>query len=70
MLLTTFIKINVAVLQILDDVVDSFPFVSVLFIGKCAEKDGPDCEEKATRIVAGLENINDDINNIGIEFVT
>ena len=55
--------------QILDDVVDTFPFVSVLFVGKCAEKDGPDCEDRSTRIIAGLENINDDINNIGIEFV-
>ncbi len=48
---------------------DTFPFVSVLFTGKCGEKDGEDCQDKVTQIVAGLENINDDINNIGIEFV-
>ena len=32
-------------------------------------KDGEDCGEKISRIVAVMENINDDINNIGIEFV-
>lgn len=32
-------------------------------------QDGEDCGEKISRIVAVMENINDDINNIGIEFV-
>lgn len=55
--------------EILEDVIDAFPFVSVLFTGKCGEKDGEDCPDRVAKIVAGLENINDDINNIGIEFV-
>jgi hypothetical protein len=43
--------------------------VSVLFTGKCGDKDGADCEDKISGLVASLETINDDINNIGIEFV-
>ena len=38
-------------------------------MGKCGDKDGPDCEDKATKLVASMETINDDVNNIGIEFV-
>ena len=38
-------------------------------MGKCGDKDGPDCEDNATKLVASMETINDDVNNIGIEFV-
>ena len=48
----------------LEDIIDKFPYVATFFMAKC---ESDDCETK--EILAGLETINDDVNNVGIEFV-
>ena len=52
----------------LEDVVDKFPYVATFFMGKC-DKGDDTCKDKIKDILAGLETINDDVNNVGIEFV-
>jgi hypothetical protein len=52
----------------LEDIIDKFPYVAAFFMGKC----GPDdeaCKDKVKNILSGMETINDDVNNVGIEFV-
>ncbi len=52
----------------LEDIIDKFPYVATFFMGKC-DKDDDACKDKVKDILAGLETINDDVNNVGIEFV-
>ena len=52
----------------LEDIVDKFHYVATFFMGKC-EKGDDNCDNKIKDILSGLETINDDVNNVGIEFV-
>ena len=52
----------------LEDIKDKFPYVALFFMGKCDKGDDA-CKEKAKNTLDGLETINDDVNNVGIEFV-
>ena len=52
----------------LEDIKDKFPYVAAFFMGKC-DKDDDVCKDKVKGILDGLETINDDVNNVGIEFV-
>ena len=45
----------------LEDIIDAFPYVATFFMAKCESED---CDTK--EILAGLETINDDVNNVGI----
>ena len=52
----------------LEDIIEQFPYVATFFSGRC-DKDNTECKEKIKTITDGLETINDDVNNVGIEFV-
>ena len=52
----------------LEDIIEQFPYVATFFSGRC-DKDNTECKEKIRTITDGLETINDDVNNVGIEFV-
>ena len=52
----------------LEDIIEQFPYVATFFSGRC-DKDNTECKDKIKTITDGLETINDDVNNVGIEFV-
>ncbi len=52
----------------LEDSIENFPYVAVFFMNKC-DKGEEACVNKTRDILIGLETINDDVNNVGIEFV-
>ena len=55
--------------EILEDMVDAFEYVFVYFQPYCKEGDTT-CEENKASIMEGVENIDDDINDIGLVTVT
>ena len=55
--------------EILEDMVDKFEYVVVYFQPYCKEGDDA-CQENKQSIISGLENIDDNVDELGISLVT
>jgi hypothetical protein len=55
--------------EILEDMVDKFEYVVVYFQPYCKEEDDS-CQENKVSILSGLENIDDNVDELGISLVT